>query len=435
MSTFGGQTPDVPGSRTARRRARERQRRVRRRVMVGVLVLAAAAAVAGAVVVYDLDEFVFDQLGGALDPDGAPADAVVEDAEGEGLDEQRTLLLATAPGEDEDATTLTLLATRGPDQEAAVLFLPVNALARVPGFQLESLGSTYRYGGLDLLVVTVENLLQTEIDAAAVASEEAFADFLDRAAPVEISLDQRLIASDPDGAREVVFEEGEQELDGADLGALWAFVEDDELDAFGRRQQVLEGVLASAASDATVRDRLVGDGAPQLQTDAEAEWMRGTLRDLVVARAEEELRWSLLPVERVGDGEDGSAFRVDDDETAETVANLLDARDPADGESVRLQVLNGVGTAGVGAEVERRIEDPRFRITLTGNAASFDIQETQILVYDEEDDTRDAAETLRDDLGVGTIRVSRQPQSVIDLTVVVGADFEEAGNGNADEGE
>jgi hypothetical protein len=96
------------------------------------------------------------------------------------------------------------------------------------------------------------------------------------------------------------------------------------------------------------------------------------------------------------------------------------------GEAVRVQVLNGVGVPGVGQEVDRLLDRGAFRIVLSDNARSFDFDATQILVYDESERSLAAAQRVQELLGVGTIQVSRQPQSVIDLTIVVGSDFVEA---------
>lgn len=120
------------------------------------------------------------------------------------------------------------------------------------------------------------------------------------------------------------------------------------------------------------------------------------------------------------------------DTTAEPawIAKLLARLSGA--EVVRVQVLNGVGAPGVGQEVDARLggESPggddfagSFRIVRTDNADSFDYRLTRIVIYDERPHSHAAAERVHQVLGVGTIQVSRQPQSVVDLAIVVGADF------------
>ncbi|MBW3620533.1 MAG: LytR C-terminal domain-containing protein, partial [Actinobacteria bacterium] len=60
-------------------------------------------------------------------------------------------------------------------------------------------------------------------------------------------------------------------------------------------------------------------------------------------------------------------------------------------------------------------------------ADRFDHEETRIIVYDDAPEQLAAAEQIRDLLGVGRVELSRTPQSVADITVVVGLDMLERG--------
>ena len=60
-------------------------------------------------------------------------------------------------------------------------------------------------------------------------------------------------------------------------------------------------------------------------------------------------------------------------------------------------------------------------VTLTGNAASFDFAQTQIVFYDRNE--QPVAERVQKLLGVGRLVLSRVPIDVVDVTVVVGKDF------------
>ena len=74
--------------------------------------------------------------------------------------------------------------------------------------------------------------------------------------------------------------------------------------------------------------------------------------------------------------------------------------------------------------VAQRVEDklgPSVEVTLTGNAASFDFAQTQIVFYDRNE--QPVAERVQKLLGVGRLVLSRVPIDVVDVTVVVGKDF------------
>ncbi|MGI8874633.1 MAG: LCP family protein [Egibacteraceae bacterium] len=409
----------------ARHRARrERRRRWRNRVLLAVLLLlfAASGAVGGAVLALRTAAPAVAARGAA--PPAASAG------------DQDTLLLVRQPGDGEPVSGATLLAAGPDDDQALIVFLPVGTLVELPGFGLDRLGLAGRYGGPGLVQAAVENTLGIAVDHVAAVSEEGLGALLGRFGGLELDIPQRLTTRQSDGTATVRFEAGSQRLDGERLAEYWSFTEpgEDEFASFARQQQVLRRLL-EAATDPQVREALV-DGAGVLDTTAEPAWIAELVARLSGAEVDEGARFTLLPVEAFGgQGQNGSAtFRVREDDTRALVADALAASVPAGAgaEVVRVQVLNGVGAPGVGQEVDARLggESPggddfagSFRIVRTDNADSFDYRLTRIVIYDERPHSHAAAERVRQVLGVGTIQVSRQPQSVVDLTIVVGADF------------
>jgi hypothetical protein len=308
-----------------------------------------------------------------------------------------------------------------------VLFLPVGTLVHIPGYGLDRLGAGYQYGGGPLVEAAVENALAIHVDDTAVLTDAAMGAWLDALGAVRVDVPERLVGPGPDGARGVRFAAGPQSLDGRRLVEYLALqgTREDELGTFSRQEQVwdaLLGVIADADDPRRPAGRLAR--APQLDPGVSDAAIAELLALLAEARDADALRQSLLPVEPFGgEGPDGGAtYRLRQPEAQELVDELLRGSMEEQGrEPLRVEVLNGVGTPGVGQAVHRRLEGGRFRIVRTDNARSFDFGQTQILVYDR---ARLAdARRLRALLGVGTISVSRRPQSVVDLTVVVGADF------------
>lgn len=340
---------------------------------------------------------------------------------------QDTLLLVRHSGEG-PAEGMTLLAAGREDEGAAALLLPVGTLVDIPGVGLDRLGLAQQYGGPALAQATVENLLGIEIDEIAIVDERGLGTMLGRAGGFSVTVPERLVTRADDGTAQVRFEPGEQFLDGRRLAEYWGFTArgEDELSAFSRQQQVLTRWLDELTDEATF-EAVVAGGMPQLDTTADREWVRQLLADLVDARRAEALRVTLLPVESFGgEGPDGgSTFRPRTEAIGALIADLFGGSVPATGAggALRVQVLNGVGVPGVGELVDRRLGGGSFRVVLTDNARDFDFAETRILVYDESSRSMQAAELVQERLGVGTIQVSRQLQSVVDLTIVVGADF------------
>jgi hypothetical protein len=71
--------------------------------------------------------------------------------------------------------------------------------------------------------------------------------------------------------------------------------------------------------------------------------------------------------------------------------------------------------------VQPLLVDIGAQVTLSGNADRFDYATTQVVYYD--DDDLDAARAVAEAIGVGEVVKSLNELAVVDVTVVVGADF------------
>jgi len=341
--------------------------------------------------------------------------------------DQATLLLARSDADGGAATGAVLIAIN-PDGTAFASFVPVSLLADIPGHgNGVELGNALRDGGSALLGATVGNLFGIELDATAVASGSALAALLERTGGLEIDVEQRLTVREPDGRAVVRFEPGAQTLDGERLAEYLRFREPGETEvATFVRQQGVVLALAEALGDPAVLDAVLAGGIPQLDVAGDRDAVRTVLTGLGDAASRDAVSIVSLPVQPVGEANDGGPTYVLPRGAADAFADahLLASRTVGTGGATRVEVLNGVGRPGIGSEVAALLSDGGFRIERTENAASFDQDRTLVVIYDESPESLQAAEAVRSRLGVGTIQVSRQPQSVVDLTIVVGADFE-----------
>jgi len=349
------------------------------------------------------------------------SDAPPQDATPAPTEPRRTLLLARSAEPGGPATGLTLLSAAGEDSQAVVVFVPTGLLVDIPGVGLDRLAQAHRYGGQELVTRAVEQALGVDITHTAGIADAELGALLGATGPLTVDIGSEPLVA----AGEVAFEAGEQELDAARLAQYWTFSAPDEapLDGFARQQEILEALFRRVADDPSQLDRLLGVGAPLLVTDAGQEDLRALVGGLARAQEDERLALRLLPVEPVGPigaGGEGS-YRLADD-AGDEVAALLALGPPVDDGVTRVQVLDGVGEPGVSQAVEQALSGDGFRVVLTDNAPA-EVPETEIVVYDDSQDARARAEEVRDQLGVGTITTSSRPQTAIDVTVVVGADF------------
>lgn len=396
--------------------SRKRRRRSRTRVTIAIVVLATIAIGVVAVVTGLVDRAI-DLV--------APDEIDAPDAAAPG-DVQPAVVLVTHDDTDPsgEASGVAVLAHDRDTGQGTVLLVPAATVADVPGYGAFQLGEAYAFGQGPLVWVTLDNVLGTRFDGVASLSQEGWAALLSRLGGFPIDVRSRLVERS-DGGGEVRFEAGEQFLDGPRLAEYLTFrgEGETELEALPRVQQVIMGLLDRIADEPTLLDELFADDAPMIDTD-DPGLVHTVLSGLATARSNDDVTTITLPVTTLGSGRD-DLYRVDGTRLRQLVddrfaASLLSETVGA-GRSV--QVLNGNGVPGIGQPVAERLADGGYRIVLTGNADRFDYDTTRIIVFDESEEALAMAADIRERLGVGDVERSATPQSVVDVTIVVGHDF------------
>jgi polyisoprenyl-teichoic acid--peptidoglycan teichoic acid transferase len=355
----------------------------------------------------------------------APADEA-EVVAGDPGDLQPSLVLVTYDETDTTglASAVTMLAIDRETGEGTVLLVPSATLADVPGHGSFQLREAFAFGGGALVAASFDNLLGVRTDGVAEVSRQGWAALLTRVEGFEVDVRSRLVEPAADGGA-VRFEAGEQFLDGPRLAEFLAFRQEGEteLEALPRTQQVIVGMLDAFVDDPDLLDAVFSDGAPMVD-GADPALVREVLEGLVAARADDRVTTLTLPVEARGSGRE-DIYTLDRGRATAMVDDRLAASRPTEGAGVGrdLQVLNGNGVPGVGEQVAARLLDGGYRILVTGNAGSFDYETTRIIVHDDTDEQFAAAQDIQQRLGTGVIERSGTPQSVGDITIIVGADF------------
>jgi polyisoprenyl-teichoic acid--peptidoglycan teichoic acid transferase len=340
---------------------------------------------------------------------------------------QPTLALVTyeSGAEDAGARSIAVLAHDRETGEGTVLLVPPSTIADVPGHGSFGVGEAFAFGGAALTGVTLENQLGIRLDEVVAVSDDQWASLLDRVGGYEVEVTSELVAPDEDGGGEIRFQPGPQHLDGPRLAEYLTFRApgETELDALPRVQRVLSGLLGRLAEEPALLQTAFPDDAPELDVD-DPELVRQLLGELAQARAADEVVTLTLPVSPLGSGRE-DVYRLDAARLTQLVEDRLAPSRPSGeaGAGRNLQILNGNGIPGVGQVVAERLQPGGYRILLTGNADSFEYETTRIVVYDDGQEQLAIARDIRDRLGVGEIERSGMPQSVVDVTIVVGADF------------
>ncbi|MEO6715123.1 MAG: LCP family protein [Mycobacteriales bacterium] len=395
-------------ARTARRQQRVGRRRKRGQVVLALVLL--AALLAGAAAYFVL------RPGGV---DGTTKSAADTRS-------QRTLLLQIAsPGE--GATVAVLLATDSKTDAASLVLVPALMLSQVPGHGTAAFGEAHALGGPQLSQDTLANQLGLIIDRTWTLTPGELAQLVDSVGGIDVAVDIDL----PGGTESsgIALRSGQQVLNGPAAAAFATYAADNapELARLMRLQVVLLGLLEKLPKTTGEISALLPAGqsaaGPAPHTVADA------LRALDEARLDKKLTYKVVPVADVDVGIDEETTRLDTDKLAAMIAPDLTASVPDNAfrPNNRVVVRNGVGTAGIGQSVTRRLNAAGFAVVQTGNADTFDYKTTEVLIFAEADEAVGAGDAAAAALGLtgDAVKISDTEQSVADVIINVGADYAE----------
>lgn len=404
---------DVPGPRRARLEG-ERRRRRRKELARGA-VAAAVAAVVGVAGVISI-----------MSRDDAPAPAPGVAAKGADAKDTITTTLVFGTRErrpDAAPVWIALLSTDSATGRCSVIYIPAHTATGVPGRGLLAVGDALESGGVPLLLLAAETLLGTPVDRYLELSDADAAVLFAETGPLTVDVpDDVRVGAGPGQAR-LLFTAGPQRLGPEFLVDLLYVkgLDTDDVELGARHVAFWTSLLEAFAFDAGgLGEAVERAGAAVGETDATSDEL-ARLFERLAAAAPEERTVALLPVRQVGVG-GSELYQVDEDEVEEFLAETVGARAVA-GREVRIQILNGNGSPGVGQLVAERLGGEGFRVILSGNARRLNYRETLVITYDRSPKGLDLAEKTRDLIGVGEVQVAAQSQGIVDLTIVVGKDF------------
>ncbi|HUP71221.1 MAG TPA: LytR C-terminal domain-containing protein [Acidimicrobiales bacterium] len=384
--------------RTGRKQRKKHQRRRRRRRGLGVLlVLALVGGLIGMLVSF----WPSGGVGGARN-DG---DRQAGEPGGAAPPSPKPVLLAQQQGSG-PAVSLTVLVPAASGKGGTLVLIPPGTMTEVVALGLEPVGRSLDLGGPSRLRATVENLLGASLGDVSVMNDDGIAAMLRPIGPLTVRLVQPVEQVDKAGRVEVLFQAGANRIepDGV-AGFLSAKGRGNDLERLARHQAFWDAWLAALKAQ-----------------PAAAPTKPVTLATAFTALVDGPVRTRVVPVESFGTSpEDGELYKVRAAELTRMVAASFPAAAKQGAQArPRVQILNGTGAVGLADSVRNRL-GAAFDVRLTGNAATFTHDKTEVVFYAR--DKQAMAEKVRRALGVGTLVFSRRPLDVVDVTIVVGKDF------------
>jgi hypothetical protein len=295
-------------------------------------------------------------------------------------------------------------------QGGTIVLLPPGTMSEVQSLGLQPLTQAMAAGGIDRLVATTENLLGVRVGVGVPADGAALANLVGPAAPFTVDVPSRVEDVAPSGSVTVLYEQGPNQLAATDVAPFLA--------ARGRGTDLIR----LARHDAFWRTWLARlKGHPERLPAGPPE-----LRRALTTLAAGPVQVRLLPVQSVGAGTNitggpAELYQPQPDDIAKLVAATFPASDIPSATRPRVRILNGTGQLEVAGKVSNRLVPAGIEVVLTGNADNFSYQQTQIVYY--RDSKLAMAQQVQRALGVGVLVRNRNATDVIDVTVIVGKDF------------
>lgn len=311
-----------------------------------------------------------------------------------------------------------------------IMYIPRTTLVEIPGYGggPESASKAYSLGKEPLQASAISNLLGINFTSTVRVSDQATIAWFDKVGGVDIEVKTKITRTDPDGKVRAVFSEGPQHLDGRRAAEYLAFTETpaDELARGARHAEVwgaLFGKFRVEGGQATLQ-KLATESKDLFVTEGDS----GTIAPFLSAFSSmdaTDVIFETLPAQAQGVDTGTQFYKPQMDSIQQLVGRYLSrSRTAGAGKpGRRVQILNGNGKPGIGQEVGKRLIPKGFRVVLDANAKNFDYKTTQIVVYSDSRQAETIAREIREALGAGEILISRQRQTVVDVTVVVGKDY------------
>jgi polyisoprenyl-teichoic acid--peptidoglycan teichoic acid transferase len=310
---------------------------------------------------------------------------------------------------------------------AQMLSIPRDLRVEIPGHGTNKINAAYAFGGPSLLVETIKSNLNIGINHYVEVDFVGFQALIDEIGGIEIPF--------PNAARDAKsglnVAAGTQRLDGSQAlayarsrsyqeqqGGSWVSVEANDIGRTQRQQEVMRAMMSRLKSPSSLAE--AGDIASSMS--------RHTTIDSSLAQASPaSLLWDFrgvltgsvagatLPTTTSNIG--GVSFEIIKQPEADAMLANFRAGTSLASQPLRVEVLNGNGTAGAAGEMSDHLESLGFQVAAVGNAGSSTYEETTVIVPS----GSDAGYQITAALGFGVVEFGTVDNRY-DAVVIVGAD-------------
>ena len=313
------------------------------------------------------------------------------------------------------ADTIFVLSLSPKTKDTILFSIPRDTRVMIPGRGMDKINHAFAYGDIELLEETIENLMGISIHYYGVVDFEGFQYIIDAIGGVKIDVEKDMYYVDQAGSLKINLHSGEQVLDGKKAldYARFRFDPLGDLGRIQRQQKLINAVINKVMNfDIMVKlPNIISSLTEYIKTNMNpneiislARILKDIDRDKIWV---ETIKGEPQYIDRV------SYLVVEQEQVEKRVKYLIDNKQ----RGLNVEVLNGARIPGIARSVASKMTELGFNIVNVDNADSFDYQKTVLIIYSKEI-TID--EYVKQYLGDIDIIRKEQPQSEVDMTIIIG---------------
>ena len=357
-----------------------------------------------------------------------------------GVRRLRLVLMGTDCSEERGRSDTLMVFWLNPQKKrAAIMSLPRDLRVSIPGHGRDKINHAYFFGGADLTVATVENLLGISVHGYGKIDFEGFVRAVDALGGVEIDVEdiegrgRGMNYSDNWGNLHIRLKPGLQVLDGKDaMGyvryrkSMYRGLGDSDFGRAMRQQKFLRAVMEQKLRVSNLPALLKAGKEIWNYMETTLDWREAV--DLLRVLREMDTADILTVTIPVVDAPAGGVYycAVRENAFRDMMAQIDRHLDGTFVGECSVQVLNGSGVRGAAGKVAAKLQDSGFTVDDIGNADGHDFDATRIRHIR---GFEEAASQIRTTLGGGILEELQSAQlpagkQDIQISIIVGKDVQ-----------
>src|SRR3972149_11141260 len=318
------------------------------------------------------------------------------------------------------------------EKEGTLIFIPRDFRVKIPGMSYNKINAAYAYGGPSLTIETVEALTGFDINHYVQIDFQGFEKMVDVLGGVWINVDKPII--DKSRQFKMFIPAGYQKFNG-ETALNYVRYRHDQRGDFGRieRQQKFLGALGDQVfklRSVLMWPNLINIFADNAQTDLSTTEM---LKFVNLFRSLDQNNLQMVSLPGSPKSVNGVSYVIPDEEKIGEILEAVRPSSPIEQfdqkettsvprNSVKIEVLNGMGEIGLAEKVKRKLNSLGFIVVATANAESFDHKNTKIL-YDSSTDYPKALKVKKFFDGAELKYSKASLEKGVDVLVIVGKNY------------